>query len=414
MMLRRRTAIRRKPAHVGVDPSRSRKATRTAPIWGIAVLLLVGNGCEESEFPRDTAATRGPLDTADHMVMSRPENLTWGDFPIDREPVLRMRSGETVTVQTLSHAGATQDEEPISYLGSMGVPPEEVLQDLVDFWASRGERPREGRSGHVITGPIYVEGAEPGDVLEVEVLALETRAPWGINNTNPTGGVFSPEYPGFREGDVPLDIVPGTRHLIRTDRVDGQEVALFAPDVRIPLQPFMGIMAVAPEFPVVGQPGVTLPGIQGSRPPGPFGGNLDVKDLTVGSTLFLPVFHRGGLFYLGDPHGVQGDGEISGTALEQSLTGAFRLSVRKGRSITGPRAETDSHWILMGIDVDLNRAMRNASLAVVEFLVEERGFTPAQALSLASLAVDFRVSEAVDLTQVVSGYIPKDIFVIAP
>ena len=111
-------------------------------------------------------------------------------------------------------------------------------------------------------------------------------------------------------------------------------------DIRVPLAPFMGTLAVAPSSPMVGQPGVTLPGIQSSRPPGEYGGNLDLKDLTAGSTLFLPVFRRGALFYAGDPHGVQADGEVSGTALEQSLTGVFRFVVHKGRPLRGPRAET--------------------------------------------------------------------------
>ena len=171
----------------------------------------------------------------------------------------------------------------------------------------------------------------------------------------------------------------------------------------------MGIMAVAPN-PVVGQPGVTVPGVQSSRPPGAFGGNMDVKDLTVGSTLYLPVFHEGALFYVGDPHSVQGDGEVSGTAIEQSLSGVFRFIVHKGKTISGPRAETDTHYLIMGIDLDLNRATRRATWEVVDFLVHEKGLTQAKALSLASIAVDFRVSEVVDLTQVVTGFIPKDIF----
>jgi acetamidase/formamidase len=137
---------------------------------------------------------------------------------------------------------------------------------------------------------------------------------------------------------------------------------------------------------------------------------MDLKDLGAGSTVYLPVFHPGGLFYVGDPHGVQGDGEVSGTAVEQSLTGVFRFIVHKGKTISGPRAETATHFILMGIDLDLDRAMRMATWEVVQFLVNEKGLTPAQALSLASIAVDFRVSQVVDLTQLVSGYVPKSIF----
>ena len=345
-----------------------------------------------------------------HVVRSTPENVVWGWFPIDRAPVLTVRSGETVRIDTLSHAGTTQATDPERYLGQFGVAPEDVLQDILDFWRTRSERPREGRSGHVITGPIHVEGAEPGDVLEVQVLALHTRVPYGINSTGPTSGVLGPGYPGTAPDDEPFSGMPAVRHFIRTGEVGGREVALFSDTVRVPLAPFMGIMAVAPESPTVGQPGVTLAGVQASRPPGPFGGNLDVKDLTAGSTLYLPVFHPGARFYVGDPHSAQGDGEVSGTAIEQSLSGDFRFVLHKDRSIAGPRAENAAHHILMGIDLDLDRALRKAVVATVDFLVEEQGLTRSQAFSLASIAVDFRVAEAVDLTQVVTAFVPKAIF----
>ena len=345
----------------------------------------------------------------DHVVRSTPGNVVWGWYPMDRTPVLTVRSGETVRIETLSHAGTTQAEDPVRYLDQFGVAPDEVLPDVVDFWRTRPDRPREGRSGHVITGPIYIDGAEPGDMLEVQILSVRTRAPWGINNTGPTSGVFGPGYPGTSPDDEPMDM-PAVRHLIRTGEAGGREVAFFSDAIQVPLAPFMGVMAVAPENPTVGQPGVTVPGVQASRPPGPFGGNLDVKDLTAGSTLYLPVFHSGARFYVGDPHSVQGDGEVSGTAIEQSLSGDFRFVLHKGRTIDGPRAENATHHILMGIDLDLDRALRKAVVATVGFLVEEQGLTRPQAFSLASIAVDFRVAEAVDLTQVVTAFVPKAIF----
>ena len=393
-------------------PPRTRRPNRPlgrglrglVPSLGLTVALV--SGCA----PPDVDAGRTPLPEPDHVVESTPENVTWGWFPVDKEPVLFMASGETVRVETLTHAGATQGEDPDTYLGALGIGEDEILDDVRAFWASRDGRPREGRSGHVITGPIHVEGAEPGDVLEVQILDIRTRVPWGINNTSARGGVFSESYPGFAEGDPALDIPPGTRHVIRTGMSGDREVAFFAEGIEVPLAPFMGIYAVAPA-PVVGQPGVTVPGVQSSRPPGAFGGNMDVKDLKAGTTLYLPVFHPGALFYVGDPHGAQGDGEVSGTAIEQSLTGLFRLVVHKDRTIAAPRAETDTHWLLMGIDLDLDRAARHATWEVVRFLSEERGLTPAQALSLASIAVDFRVSEVVDLTQVVTGFVPKGVFV---
>ena len=159
-----------------------------------------------NQTPPDTSTTQAL--EADHFVPSTPENVSWGWFPIDKEPVLRMQSGETVRVNTLTSAGAAQDEEPVAYLTGLGIPREEILQDVLDFWASREGRAREGRGGHVITGPIHVEGAEPGDVLEIEILSVETRVPWGINSTSARGSVFSTSYPGFREGDPALDIPP--------------------------------------------------------------------------------------------------------------------------------------------------------------------------------------------------------------
>jgi acetamidase/formamidase len=314
-------------------------------------------------------------------------------------------------MDTLSHHGATQAEAPEALLGPYGVRPGEILQDVRDFWASRAGRPREGRGGaHILTGPVGIAGAEPGDVLEVQILELTPRVPWGVNTTGPASGVLGPDYPGTRPGDRTLDIPPGTRHVIRTGRVNGRDVAFLADDIHAPLAPFMGIMAVAPRNPAVGEPGVALAGVQSSTPPGAYGGNMDLRDLTAGSTLYLPVFHPRALFYVGDPHGVQGNGEVSGNALEQSLTGVFRFHVHKGKPIASPRAETPTHYVLMGIDVDLDRAMRKATLEAVTFLMEEKGMTAAKAFSLASLAVDFQVAEAVDLAQLVSAKIPKNVF----
>ena len=346
---------------------------------------------------------------ADHYVPSRPETLSWGWFPLDKPPVVTIASGDTVRVDTLSHAGSTQREHPATLLRDLGVAPEDILPDVIDFWASRDGRPREGRSGHVITGPIAITGAEPGDVLEIHILELTTRAPFGINNTGSVAGVFGSGYPGSRPNDAVRDEVETTRHVIHTGMVDGREVALFSDDIHVPLAPFMGIMAVAPT-PVLGEPGVDIPGVQSSRPPGAFGGNMDVKELTVGSTLYLPVLHPEALFYVGDPHSAQGDGEVSGTAIEQSLSGRFRFVLHTDRSISGPRAENDTHYIMMGIDLDLDRALQKAVDEVVAFLVAEKGLTPTKAVSLASIAVDFHVAEAVDFTQLVTGKIPKQIF----
>jgi acetamidase/formamidase len=357
--------------------------------------------------------TQGRAATPTTRVRSTPENVVFGSFPIDRQPVARVRSGEVVRIDTLSHRGTTQQEDPVTFLGARGVKPDEILQDVRNVWAARAAHsqggPGGGGGGHILTGPIFVEGAAPGDTLAVAMLELTPRVPYGINATSSTSGAFAPTY-GAAPGDPIPDIPPGTIHLIRTGMANGRPVAFFSDTIQVPMSPFMGTMAVAPELPTVGQPGVRVEGIQTSGPPGPYGGNMDFRELKVGSTLYLPVFHPGALFYVGDPHGVQGDGEVSGNALEQSLTGVFRFTVLKGKTITGPRAENGTRYFLMGIDTDLNRAVRKAVLETVDFLVKEKGLSSAKALSLCSIAIDFRIAEVVDGTQVVVGSIPKALF----
>jgi acetamidase/formamidase len=344
---------------------------------------------------------------ADHHVPSRPETVVWGEIPVNRPAVLTIRSGDTVAIDTLSHQGATQDEDPVAFLAKHGVRRDEVLPDAIDFWRSRAGRPREGRAGHILTGPIYMQDAAPGDTLEIQVLDLALRTPFGMNSSGPASGVLGDGYPGTR----PTDPRPeGAPRVIRTRTENGRGVAELTPDLIVPLRPFMGIMAVAPALPRIGQPGITVEGVQSTRPPGPFGGNLDYKDLGPGATLFLPVFHPGARFYVGDPHSAQGDGEVNGTAIEQSLSGRFRFVLHKDTALAGPRAETATHYVVMGIDVDLDRAMRLATAEAITFLTREKGLSPADAYTLASIACDFHVAEAVDLTQVVVGKIPKDVF----
>lgn len=205
--------------------------------------------------------------------------------------------------------------------------------------------------------------------------------------------------------DPVIRVRPGDR----TTRIGDLDLAVWSSGVRVPLAPFMGIYAVAPDT-SVDRFGVDVPGVRRSGPPGRFGGNLDVKHLSAGTSVFLPVFHPGARFFVGDPHGAQGDGEVSGTAIEQSMTGTFRFVVHKGAAPAQPRGETPSHHLIMGLDLDLNRALRNATYEVVSFLVARYGLRPAEAFSVASTAVDFTISEAVDRVQVVTGMVPKAIF----
>ena len=348
--------------------------------------------------------------------------MVWGGFPIDSSPVLTMRSGETVRIDTLSQSGATGTISPTAFFAQFGVPATEVLPDLEAFWKTipngGGTRPRYGP--HILTGPVYIDGAAPGDTLEIQILDINPRVPYGVNNTSPMGGVLGTVYPGFRPGDVglptipPTGTIPGVRqHLYQIAKVRGRDVFPVTDTIHVPLAPFMGTMGVAPATGVFVDSFPTDPnvlGVQSSWPPGPFGGNMDLKDLTAGSTLFLPVFQHGAQFFTGDCHSAQGDGEVSGTAIEHSLSGVFRFIVHKGRTLSFPRVETKTHYILMGTDPDLNRAMRIATMEVVKFLVEEKGLTEAKAFSLASIAVDFHAAEVVDYQQLVSAKIPKSLF----
>ncbi len=358
-------------------------------------------------------------------VPATPENLTYGALPRDAPPIATLKSGEVALVDTIGAVGGTSTISPERYFGAFGVKPGEVLEDVTNFWNSLPGRVRSGP--HPLTGPIYVDGAAPGDVLQVDILDLRTRVPYGVNFTAPFSGVLSPTYPGFRPGDLGLDIpeppaealaglYPDVRqHLIRTGRnEEGEEVAFFSKEVEVPLRMHLGVMGVAPADGMwVGTtPGATPPAdlMQGSGPPGPFGGNMDISHLGEGWTLYLPVFQPGGQFFAGDGHGAEGDGEVSGTAIEQSLSGKLRFTVRKDMSLDLPRLESPESWVVMGIDHDLDRAMRIAVLEAVEFLVAEKGMTQAKAYSLASVAVDFHSAEVVDGTQVVIGTIRKSLF----
>jgi acetamidase/formamidase len=334
------------------------------------------------------AAQPAPMgNKPDVMLGSTPDTVVWGYISARVPPVLRIKSGMTVRIDTMSHQGLVTRDDPVTFFGRAGIKPEEILQDAKDIYAKvpRGK----GLGVHVLTGPIYIEGAAPGDSLEIRVLDLEFRVPYGVNNTGPGSGVLP-------------DLVPTpTPRIIKTDLQ--RKVALLPGGIELPLSPFLGIMAVAPPPDLI---------IVSSGPPGKWAGNLDLRTLTVGSTLHVPVFNDGALFYTGDPHGVQGDGEVDGGALEQSLTATLQFILHKGvgKSMRGPRVEDASNYYALGLDVDLNVAMKNAVRETVELLQEKAGLTAAEAYSVASLGVNFSVAEAVDSVQLIYGTIPKKFF----
>lgn len=323
----------------------------------------------------------------DAAVPSTPETVSWGWISAQRAPVLRVRPGQTVRIDTVSHQGINTALDPDAFFGQAGIAPKSVLQDARDIHA-RVKRP-SGAGPHIITGPVYVEGAEPGDLLEARVLDVEIRVPYGVNATGPGSGA------------APDLLAEPAQRIIKLD--PARKVALFAPGVEVPLAPFTGIVAVAP--PPESSPAST-------KPPGAFGGNLDFKHLIAGATLYLPVFNRGALFYIGDGHACQGDGEVDGTAIEISLTPTVQLIVHKGagRGVNAPRAEDASFHYPMGLGADLDEALAQAVKETSAFLKQHAGLSTADAYALCSLAVDFRIGEAVNNVLMVYGVVPKRLF----
>ncbi len=329
-----------------------------------------------------------------YYVPSTSQTVYRGYFPRNAPPVLTVPSGAIVKIDTVSHSGLGGGGlGPVEFLAQFGIPASEVLPDAVEIFTN--EPPTlPGGGVHILTGPIYVEGAQPGDTLEIRVIKVEPRVPWGINSQS-SGGAL----PGYLSAST-----------TRVIRISGNK-ALWREDIDIPLKPFQGIMAVAPADDFVSPlPAAAAAGTPSSRPPGPMGGNMDLNDLGEGTSLYLPVFQPGAQFFTGDPHHVQGNGEVSGNALELSNTVTMQFIVHPGGGLTGPRAETPTHYILMGIDVDHDEALKFAIRDTLDFLRAEKGLSPADAMSFASLAVDFNIAESVDFTQLVMGRVPKRFF----
>jgi acetamidase/formamidase len=355
------------------------KLSRTAGVFSCALALA---GCAGVMDPINKIATG-----VDARVPSNPDTVVWGHMPEGRAPVARIRSKQIVKIDTVSHQGLINGTDPVKFFAASGIAARDVLPDAIEIY---NKLPRPKDAGvHLLTGPIYIEGAEPGDMLEVQVLDLEFRVPYGVNNSNRGSGVL-PE----------LHAKPYPK-VIRLDYL--RKVAMFAPRIELPLSPFLGIMAVMP-------PGGSL---ANTRPPGVYGGNMDFGRLIVGSSLYLPVHQRGALFYTGDAHALQGDGEVNGTAIETSLTAVLGFIVHKGagKTMKWPRAEDNDSYYVMGMDADLDAALKQAVEETVAFLQREKGLSAADAYSLASIGVNYIVGEAVDQVQMVYGVIPKDIFV---
>lgn len=327
------------------------------------------------------------MSTADAVLRSTPETVSWGWIAADLPPVMRVRSGQTLRIDTVTHQGINTPLDPVALFGAAGIAPHEVLQDAQDIFRRVKRAP--GAGPHIITGPVYVEGARPGDMLEVRMLDIALRVPYGINATGPESGVVRGLAPAAVQKVIKLDSV--------------RRVALFSDAVEVPLAPFMGIVAVAPP-PAVAR--------VSTKPPGAFGGNIDFRHLTAGATLYLPVFNEGALFYAGDGHAAQGDGEVDGTAIEISLAPTVQLIVHDGAgaNLKWPRAEDAGHYYAMGMAEDLDTALAAAVREAAGWLCELAALALSDAYALCSLAVDFRIGEAVNSMKMVYGVIPKRLF----
>ncbi|KTD52873.1 acetamidase/formamidase family protein [Legionella quateirensis] len=339
-----------------------------------------------------------------YKVPATEKTTTLGLFTLNKTPVIKVRSGDTVSMETWNSC--------LHEMVYNKTTPAEVAQ----FYVKHDIQKRRGM--HSLTGPVYVDGAEPGDVLEIRILDIQLND-FGYNFLSPTQGILS-EF---------------TKPRIKYFKFDKKNnTTEFTQGVCLQLKPFPGVIAVAPPndwpegWPVNIEASAAQPvrGEFNSVPPGPFGGNLDEPELQVGSILFLPVFQKGALVWTGDSHAMQSNGEIDVTALETSYKGiALQFIVRKdlkaegvfdktkrkgGDAFTWPITENSTHWIITGLNVDLFEAMKLASRNAVDFLVRTQGLSREESYQLLSMVGDFEIAEAVNVIKHVTVHIPKEVF----
>jgi acetamidase/formamidase len=305
-----------------------------------------------------------------HRLTAAPETVHWGFLSAELAPVLRIASGDIVTFDTVSGSAA---DLPPPGLGT-------VRSELSAI--HRAHSPAPGP--HILTGPVFVEGARPGDLLKVEILEMALRDDWGFNIIQPG------------KGALPDDFAQRTLAHFAIDRQGGCIATPWG--ATLAASPFFGIIATAPR---------PTDGPLTSVVPGYFGGNIDNRDLTAGATLYLPVSVEGALLSVGDGHGTQGDGEVCLTAVETGLTGRLRISVIPGAASDAPRAETATHLIAMAFDEDLDVAVVAALRQAVALVVEASDLTREEAYMLISIAGDVRITQLVNVKKGVHVMIPK-------
>jgi acetamidase/formamidase len=391
-----------------------------APAWmlspGVEDVIAAADG----PGPRVLQSGRGRR--VGHYITSRPDTVQWGYLPNrDARPIRTVRSGDLVTFDTVSHEGILEDQgrDPVEYFTRKGVDEDQVMDDATRIARSEIPHNFDKDGPHIVTGPVHVLGARAGDVLRVDVVGLVPRAPYGVISNRHGKGALPNEMPLRPRPDPRADAQhPELFHNVSVftpvRRVRGKYRGVLPVSRRMraefPIDPFMGIMGVA----------LNTSDKVNSIPPTPAGGNLDIRDLTVGSTLFLPVFVPGAKFFVGDPHYRQGDGEVALTALEAPLRGTFRLTLLKkgSRAIPGgrgtldmPFGETADFWMPVGLNPDLDEAMKQAVRQAIAFLHGEHGMERAVAYAYMSAATDYVVSQVVDRTKGVHARIAKSHFV---
>ena len=332
------------------------------PVFGRSLTLaLIGAA---SVLTLATVAISPAFAQKTHRLPATPQTVAYGYYWSEAKPVLTIASGDIIDVETLLTNTPTGLERA-------GVAAAEVQQSLRDV-VGQVTGTNRGPGGHILTGPVFVESADSGDVLEVKILSVDLAIPYGYNGCS-----------GFIRS---LCSQTGARtRIIRLDET--RMVGLFAPGIEVPLKPFFGSMGVAPP---------PARGRVSSNPPDIHAGNLDNKELVAGTTLYIPVHVKGALFEVGDGHAAQGDGEVDQTAIETSLRGKLQLTVRKDMKLQWPRGETPQHWITMGMDTSLTVATRIAIEEMTKLITEKKGLTQMESYQLASIAADLRITQLVD------------------
>jgi acetamidase/formamidase len=310
-----------------------------------------------------------------YQLKATPDTVAVGYYWSEAKPALKIKSGDTVEIETVSGSA--------DRLAQLGVPASQIPPALERIRKDVKDR---GPGGHILTGPVFIEGAEPGDVLEVRIQKIVLSVPWSMNSFRSTAGFLQEDFPYSRS------------KLIKLDRE--RMLGIFADGMEVPLRPFFGSMGIAPPKEA---------GRYNSAPPWIHAGNMDNKEFVAGTTLYIPVHVPGALFEVGDGHAGQGDGEVDITAMETPLTGTFQFVVRKDMHLVWPRGETPTHYIVMGTDEELVIATKIAVREMIDFLAKETGLNKDDAYMLSSIAADFHITQLVDGRKGVHGMILKSI-----